>query len=317
MRIPLTLAPPAARAFDVVGLGLNSVDLLAVVAEFPANNSKQRLQRFARLPGGPTATTLAGCARLGWRTRYLGAFGDDEHGRMARESLVQEGVDVSGARVVADARNQFAVILVDGTSGERTVLWDHDPALDLAPETWADALTTSGRTLIVDGYEPAAASRAARAARAAGLPTAIDIERVRPGVADLLREIDIVIAAEEFPSELTGHEATGAALARLAAECRPAVACVTLGRDGSLAICQGREIRTPAYHLSCVDTTGAGDAFRAGFLSGWLRDPDGDLEQILEYANAVAALNCRALGAQAALPRPDEVDRLVGRGAGV
>ena len=67
--------------------GLNSIDLVTVVAEFPASNTKQRLQRFARLPGGQIATATATCARLGWRARYIGSFGDDELGHaVAAES---------------------------------------------------------------------------------------------------------------------------------------------------------------------------------------------------------------------------------------
>ncbi len=87
--------PPRSTSFDVVTLGLNSIDLVAVVAEYPASNSKQRLQRFARLPGGQMATASAVCARLGWRASYIGVFGDDDLGRLSRESLTSEGVDVS------------------------------------------------------------------------------------------------------------------------------------------------------------------------------------------------------------------------------
>jgi sulfofructose kinase len=63
--------------------------------------------------------------------------------------------------------------------------------------------------------------------------------------------------------------------------------------------------------VDCVDSTGAGDAFRGGFAAGCLRAPDGDLEDVLKYANAVAALNCRALGARGGLPTPEEVDGLL------
>ena len=74
MRIPFRLTPPESRPFDVVGLGLNSVDLVAVVAEYPISNSKQRLQRFGRLCGGQTATAMAVTARLGWRDLPLTSF---------------------------------------------------------------------------------------------------------------------------------------------------------------------------------------------------------------------------------------------------
>ena len=72
--------------------------------------------------------------------------------------------------------------------------------------------------------------------------------------------------------------------------------CVTLGEAGSLAWCNGREIRTPPFQVDCVDSTGAGDVFRGAFAAGCLAMPDGDIEDVLRYANAAAALNCRALG---------------------
>jgi sugar/nucleoside kinase (ribokinase family) len=102
------------------------VDLVAVVAEYPRRNTKQRLQRFARMPGGQIATALVTCARLGWTTRYVGSFGDDELGAISRDSLTKEGVDISAAHGCG-ATNQFAVILVDEGSGERTVLWNRHP----------------------------------------------------------------------------------------------------------------------------------------------------------------------------------------------
>jgi sugar/nucleoside kinase (ribokinase family) len=87
--------------------------------------------------------------------------------------------------------------------------------------------------------------------------------------------------------------------------------CVTLGAKGSLAWCNGREIRTPAFPVDCVDSTGAGDCFRGAFAAACLSMPDGDIEDVLSFANAVAALNCRALGSRGALPTPAEVDQLM------
>lgn len=311
VRIPFSVPPPGARPFDVAGFGLNSVDLVAVVAEYPASNSKQRLQRFARLPGGPIATAMVTCARLGLRTRYVGSFGDDDLGALSRESLVREGVDISAARTVAGATNQFAVILVDARSGERTVLWDRHPALTMEPADVPQEAVTAGRLLIVDCHETAAATRAARYAREAGIPTIIDVEKVRPGIGDLLLNIDAIIAAQEFPTALTGHEGLGHALETIGRDFGAPLVCVTLGSEGSLAWCNGREIRTPAFRVACVDSTGAGDAFRGAFAAACLRMPEGDIEDVLSYANAVAALNCRALGARGGLPTPGEVEQLM------
>lgn len=311
MRIPFRVPHVAGRPFDVVGLGENSIDLVAVLADYPTSNTKQRLQRFARHPGGQIATALAACARLGWKARYIGRFGDDEFGTQARESLTKAGVDTASARTVPGATNQFAVILVDARSGERTVLWDRHPALAIDPVDVPDEAVVSGRMLMLDCVDTAASAHAARVARHAGIPTVLDVEKTRPGVIDLLQHIDAIIAAQDFPTALTGHENLGRALEALARESNAPLVCVTLGPEGSLARCGGREIRTPAFPIDCVDSTGAGDVFRAAFVAACLRTPDGDMEDVLTYANAAAALNCRALGARGALPRPDEVDQLL------
>lgn len=311
MRLPLRISPAGSRPFDVAGLGLNSIDLVAVVAEYPERNTKQRLQGFARLPGGQIATALTVCARLGWKTHYIGSFGDDPFGTLSRDSLTAEGVDISGSRTVPGATNQFAIVLVDARSGERTVLWDRHPSLTMNPDAVTRESATAGRMLVVDCHETAAATQAARYAREAGLPTVIDVERVRPGINELLHHIDAIIAAEAFPRALTGYEDTGRALEAMAREFGAPIVCATLGSEGSLTITGGREIRTPAFQVECVDSTGAGDAFRGGFAAGCLRAPEGEIEDVLRYANAVAALNCRALGARGGLPTTDEVDQLL------
>ena len=311
MRIPFSIPPASSKPFDVAGFGLNSIDLVSVVAEYPASNTKQRLQRFARLPGGQIATAMATCARLGWRARYIGSFGDDELGALSRQSLADEGVDISAARTVAGATNQFAVILVDARSGERTVLWDRHPALTTDPAEIPRVAVTSGRMLLVDCHETAASAQSAKYAREAGIPTVIDVEKVRPGIGELLQNIDAIIAAQEFPVALTGHDGLGRALAAIAREFGAPFVCATLGAEGSLGWCNGREIRTPAFPVDCVDSTGAGDVFRGAFAAACLKWPAGHIEDVLSYANAVSALNCRALGARGALPGPEEVEHLM------
>ncbi len=312
MRLALPLLPAASRPFDVVGFGLNSIDLLVVAAEHPKPDTKQRLERFARLPGGQAATAMVACRRLGWRARYIGSFGDDEHGALSRASLEEAGVDVTACRTVPGAANQFAVILVDARHGYRTVLWDRDARLAMQPGDVPQEAVTSGRILLVDCHDTAAATVAARYARASGMRTVIDVEAVRPGIDELLREIDILIAAAEFPSSLTGEPDLRRALHLMARRYPAVVVCATLGAQGSLAVVEGREIRTPGFSVPVVDTTGAGDVFRAGFIAAWLLAEDAaEVEMLLAYANAVAALNCRALGARTAIPTRQEVEDLL------
>lgn len=311
VRLALNIPPSGERLFDVAGFGLNSVDLLAVVAEYPTSNSKQRLQRFVRLPGGQIATALVTCAKLGWRASYIGAFGGDDLGTLSRDSLVEAGIDIGSSRTAEGATNQFSIIIVDARSGARTVLWDRHPDLMWDPSEVPRSAVTAGRILLLDCYETAASTQAARYAREAGVPTVIDVEKVRPGIAELLQQIDVIITAQDFPSSLTGHEDLGRALEAMADEFPARVVCATLGEEGSLTRCGGREIRTRGFQVDCVDTTGAGDVFRGAFVAGCLKAPDADVEDVLTYANAAAALNCRALGARGGIPRPQEVDDLL------
>jgi sulfofructose kinase len=310
--MPFPVPAREGRAFDIVGLGQNSVDYVAVAATHPASNSKQRLEHFACLPGGQIATAMVTCARLGWRTRYIGSFGDDAPGRLSRESLAAEGVDIRAARTVPGATNRVAVILVDARTGERTVLWHHDPALRMNPTDHASReAAVSGRLLLVDCEDVATATAAATAARQAGIPTIVDIDDVQSGTPALLHEIDAIISAETVPSELTGHADLGRALEAIEREFRAALVCVTLGAKGSLARCGGREIRTASFAVDCVDSTGAGDVFRGAFAAGCLRWPEGDIETVLAYANAAAGLSCRALGARGGLPSAGDIDDLL------
>jgi sulfofructose kinase len=302
-----------AKAVDVVGLGENSVDLVAVAPRFPRPDTKQMLTELAPLVGGQAAPAMVACARLGWRARYLGSVGDDEDGRRVTDALAAAGVDVQ-VRVRPGVPTRRAVVLVDGRTGQRAILEHRDPAVALRIEDLDLALVTSGRLLLLDARDLELSCAAARMARAAGVPVVLDVEQPAPGVEALLRLADVIVAAGPFPGQLTGARHAGTALRRLAAVSGAPVVVATLGPEGSLAYVGGREVRTPGFQVPVVDTTGAGDAFRGGLIAAWLgagravRPP-----ALLAYANAVAALNCRALGAQAGLPTRAEIDAFVTR----
>lgn len=309
MRLPLRLPAADSRPFDVVGLGQNSVDLLAVIPEHPSPDSHVRVERLTRLPGGEVATAVVACARLGCRTRYLGAIGSDAEGSQVEARLREEGIDVTHVRRV-DAPNRFAFILVDH-AGHRTVIWHRDGRLDTLAETLDPAAVASGRVLLIDASDCNASLAAARAARSAGVPVVLDIDAFDAGAERLLRSVDVVIASRSFFAHY-GAIGIGSALRRLVAEFRPGLAVVTLGEEGSLAISGGVEVHCPAFSVPVVDSTGAGDAFRGGFVASWIRFEDRpDVEDLLRYASAIAGLNCGALGAQTGLPVWSEVDVLV------
>jgi sulfofructose kinase len=308
MPLPIVPERSARRQFDVVGLGESSLDFVAVVGGPVPADAKLPLDRFEMMSGGQTATALVACARLGHQARYVGSLGRDDAGVFIRRSLERESVDV--AAISRDGvPSRVAVVLVDSTSGTRTILERRDPRLSLEPREIDESIILAGRILMVDCVDVEASIVAARMARRAGIPVIVDAERPGPRVDELLREIDVIVVPRTYLDLIAAGGSTGQALGRMADDYQPALVVATMGSEGSLARFEGREIQTPAIDVSVVDTTGAGDAFRGGLASGWLHSgAEADVERLLRRANAVAGLNCRALGAQAGLPYPTELD---------
>src|SRR5579872_7584403 len=109
--------------FDVVGVGLNATDTLILLARFPAYAGKVAFDQEILSPGGQVASAMVTCAKLGLRVKYIGTVGDDERGRVQMESLRQTGINLDHVQVRTNCPNQTAYILIDQTTGERTVLW--------------------------------------------------------------------------------------------------------------------------------------------------------------------------------------------------
>jgi sulfofructose kinase len=300
---------PAGRPFDAVGLGLNAVDHLCIVPAFPAFNTKTQMTGYSCQPGGQVATAMVALQRWGCRTAYIGAFGDGIIGQLSRRSLAEEGIDLTGALQRTGVANQMAVILIDQSSGERTVLMHRPAALALRPEEIRRDLVVAGRVLHLDGYDLDAAMAAASWARAAGIPVVVDVDTRSGPVEKLLAVTDVVIVSQEFAAEATGSIDPDAALARLAASTRAPLVAITLGAEGVIARSAAGTVRAPGYPVRCVDATGAGDVFHAGFIYGMLSD--WPLERALRFANAAAALKCTQVGGRPGIPTVAAAEALV------
>ncbi len=300
---------PPAGVFDVVGVGVNAVDHLCTVDPFPTFDTKQTLAAYECQPGGQVATALVALQRWGHRTCYVGTFGDGALGEMSRRSLADEGIDVTRAPVRRDVANQCAVILVDRESGERTILMHRPAALTLRADEVDPDLVCGARVLHVDGYDADAAHAAAAAARAAGIPVVVDVDTGVERVERLLAITDAVILSREFAMALTGAVDAEAALAALAVRTGAPLVAVTLGADGVIARTAAGATHARGFAVHPVDTTGAGDVFRAGFIHGLLHG--WPLERTLGFANASAALKCTARGGRPGIPTIAAVETLM------
>src|SRR2546428_4659394 len=305
MRFPLRMRD--GQKFDAVGFGLNAVDHLIVVPHYPEFDTKIRFNKYQRSAGGQTATAMVALRRLGLQTAYAGRFGSDEPGRFGLQSLKYEDVNLDYAETIEGADTQTAFIIIEGRSGERTIIWDRDEPLSYGPDEAPLELASRGRVLHLDAHDPPACAKMARAARNAGTIVTADIDNDYEGLPELLPLIDVLITSSEFPHRLTGISDMRASLIETKARYGCAIVGATLGAGGALVYCEGEFIESPAFEVpgGCRDTTGAGDAFHAGFIYGMLGNED--LESCLRTGNAVAALKCRSLGSRAALPTSYEL----------
>jgi sugar/nucleoside kinase (ribokinase family) len=299
------------KEFDAVGFGLNAVDHLVVVPAYPAFDTKVRLLEHVQSAGGQTASTLAALQRLGLRTAYAGRFGSDAEGQFGFAALEAEGVNVEFAEVVEGARNQIAFIIIDGRNGERTVIWDRDERLAYRANEAPFEIASRGRVLHLDAHDPPAGVPLALAARRAGTIVSADIDNIYEGLPELLPLIDMLISSKEFPHRLTGIADERASLVELKARYGCALVGMTLGARGALLYHEGIFLESPAFAVpgGCRDTTGAGDAFHAGFIYGLLRNEE--IEASLRLANGTASLKCRALGARTSLPTETELSEFL------
>jgi sugar/nucleoside kinase (ribokinase family) len=296
-----------ARRFDVVGLGENSVDYVYRVPGAAAPNTKLQASEYRVSCGGQVATTLVACAALGLRTAYAGTFGDDDNGEHARDALTAADVDISHA-VVREAPNRHAVILVDERNGDRTVVWHRDPELAMRVDDIPSTAVRQARLLHVDDLDEHASIAAARIAADSGVLVTSDIDRVTRDTATLVALSTVAILAAHVPSALTGERDPEHAL-RTLRKSHPGWLCITLGSKGALLLEGDRLHHMPAFAVEAIDTTGAGDVFRAAFIYALLqsRAP----REILRFACAAAAISCTREGAMTSVPTLEDIQQLL------
>ncbi|MBL8588091.1 MAG: hypothetical protein JNK46_06130 [Methylobacteriaceae bacterium] len=290
--------PPGARPFDVVGFGVNAMDITAAVDGFPEPDTKAPMQAFTIEGGGITATAMVACARLGLKTRYIGKFGSDFWSRLGMRSLTREGIDTS-AVLRTPGEGHVSIVIADRRTHQRTLFRRRPAAYDIAPDEMSRAAIVAGRLLHVDGVDAAAAAQAMRWAREAGMIVTMDGDRIVPGVEAACREADLLVCGPRFLAGVTGKSDLREGLAAFAGLGVARVA-VTLGEKGSLGFAQGRFCEAPAFLVESVDTNGAGDVFHGACAVGELRE--WPLLDTLTFASAVAAMKCRKPGGRAGAP---------------
>lgn len=287
------------RRWDLLAVGDPVADFVASVPEPPLLGAKVLGRSLGVFSGGTTANVACAFAKLGRPAALLGRVGDDAHGPMLRESLMQFGVSTEHLTTVECAASASVIAMI-APSGERAIVY-----MPMPGESGVEPPEALQATRIVYSmpYELTAFLRLANAARKAGALVAIDLEpAVAPDHAAMLARIrcaDVVFFNEAGFRVGTGEAPDQASISRLL-DAGPRVVVVTLGSAGAMAADRAGFATQAAFPARVIDTTGAGDTFNAAFLVALL---DGeDLQCALQFACAAASCTVAALGARPGLP---------------
>ncbi|MGO9308945.1 MAG: PfkB family carbohydrate kinase [Spirochaetia bacterium] len=302
---------------DILGLGAVAVDDLFFLNEFPRPDSKVRVQRRERHVGGLTATALVAARRMGRDCDYAGTLGDDELSRFVVDGLAAEGVSLRHLVQRAGTRPFHSTILIDTDTRTRTILVDEQDAAGADPALPAPEVIRAARVLLVDHAGLPGMLRAARIARAAGVPVVADLERNRgPILEQLLGLVDHLVLPYDFARELTGAAGCPEIVRALWKPGRAAVV-VTRGAQGAWYVTEEEPravYHQPAFQVQEVDTNGCGDVFHGVYAAGVSEGMPA--EQRIRLAAAVAACKATQPGGQQGIPMRRDADRFCAERSG-
>lgn len=288
----------------VLCYGVLCVDQIVRTATYPQPDGHARILEDGQFIGGEAANSATMLVRLGVPVTLRGNFiGTDERGRFFLKTVrAIPDLECSGVVVKPGFQTPYAIIVASQRDGHRTILGSFS---DMQSPTLKEEDFEGIRLLSVDPFAGDCALKAAELAKARGLPV-LSIE-VDPSGA-MAKVCDVAINSRGFMRRhRTGKpEAMGGRL--LEAGIKTAV--ITQGADGCLVFdAKEGNFHQGAFDVPVADSTGAGDAFRAGFIYGHLQK--WELGDVVRFASAVAALNCRGIGGCAHAPSLEEVERLL------
>lgn len=290
---------------DVVCLGILVADVVAKpVDRYPDKGQLVLTERMETHIGGCAANTAVGLAKLGVSVKVVGKVGNDALGDFLRKALSQAGVDVSGI-IVDDTVGTSATMVMVHSDGERSFI--HYPGANGALRleefnideiSKAKVLDVAG-TFVMPGFDGEPTAKLLEAAKERGMITCLDTVFDATGrwmklLAPCLPFVDYFIPSYEEARHLTGQD-DPKLICRAFLERGVKVAGVKLGERGCYLTDGVESHYIPAFDVTPVDATGAGDAFMAGLLVGVLKG--WDLYTTGKFANAVGALCVTAIGA--------------------
>jgi len=302
----------------VTVVGSLNMDLVTRTPRIPQPGETIIGDDFHTVPGGKGANQAVAAARLGAQVSMVGRVGRDAFAGPMLDNLAAAGVDHTFVTQDPEAATGVALIVVEGTGQNSIVVASGaNKCLSPADVEAAEAVIAAADALLLQLESPLeTVTRAAEVARSHEVMVILNPAPARPLPAALLSLVDVLVPNESETALLTGLPVCDRAEAETAAMAlrRSGVGTVilTLGERGALLAQQGGADIFPAFDVTPVDTTAAGDAFVAGFAVALAEGRT--LAEAVRWGNAAGALATTKLGAQPSLPTRQDLEALLATG---
>jgi ribokinase len=299
-------------------VGSLNMDFVVQVEKLPLPGETVVGGSFATIPGGKGANQAVAAGRLGGRVRMVGRVGDDLFGRQLKDNLVGAGVDATAVLTTAGAASGVALICVEA-GGQNQIAVASGANARLAPEDVAPALEGASEGFLLLQLESPIETieLAASLGRRRGMTVVLDPAPARPTPGSLLASVDILTPNESEAMGLLGRRERMVSLdeaqevARALLRLGPRAVVLKLGDKGAFLDDGTGGRHVPGFEVAAVDATAAGDTF-GGALAVALAEKR-PMPEALAFANAAAAISVTRLGAQASIPKRDEVEAMLAR----
>ncbi len=297
---------------DLVGFGALNLDKLYRVDKIAGSGEERFITGYSEAAGGSAANTVVGLARLGNHVGYVGKVGSDLEGRLLLKSFADENVDTGGVTVSKEGRSGVVIGFVD-KKGERTLYVDPGVNNTLCLEEIDEAYINGSKFLHLTsfvGERPFEAQkrllRKLPDIRVSFDPGELYARRGLAALRPILRLSFVVFPNENELKILTGKRYKEGAKTLI--EIGANIVAVKLGEKGCYITDGKEEFLVEAYKVRVVDTTGAGDAFCAGFIHGLLQGMS--LDACGRIANFVASRKIEKTGAREGLPTLADLQKI-------
>lgn len=303
------------KKFDVVGFGALNVDKLYNVNKISCEDEEAYITNFDMFCGGSAANTVIGLSKLGINTGFMGKVSKDHDGSLLLENLQKEGVDTEGI-LISEGRSGNVIGFVD-KNGQRALYVDPGVNDLIKPdEVKLDYLENSKIVHLTSFVgESIKAQESVINEISEDIIISLDpgriyAERGTGYLKNILNRTDIILINEEELKHLTGHKyKTCKEGAEVLMEYGIDIVVIKRGDRGSYITDGNENYFIDSFNVKCIDTTGAGDAFNAGFLYGFLNNRS--IKESGKIGNFTASCCIQESGAIKGLPEVSELDNLM------